>query len=76
MIKIFICLALVAFMVVLTLVAWYIEHKNFNGGVCPKCGHQFKQFDNDSQGGRGYRCEGCGNITWVSYPFIDGKFKE
>lgn len=76
MFKIIFISVLVLIFVLGIIVAWYLESKGFNGGVCPKCGHQFKHFDTDSQGGRGYRCEGCGHITWVSYPFVDRNYKD
>lgn len=54
-------------------VLWGInnEYKDFNNGVCPKCGKQLKFFDNDSHGGRGYCCDNCQYFTWVSYNWID-----
>lgn len=54
-------------------VLWCIntEYKDFNNGVCPKCGKQLKCFDIDSHGGRGYCCDNCQYFTWVSYNFID-----
>jgi hypothetical protein len=27
----------------------------------------WKFFDNDSQGGRGYECEGCKRTIWISW---------
>jgi len=42
------------------------EKKNWNEGYCPKCGALWRQYDTDSQGGRGYSCEG-GHGIWVSY---------
>lgn len=47
------------------------EHKDFNNGVCPKCGKQLRNFDMDSQGGRGYICDNCDYTTWVSYNRVD-----
>lgn len=51
------------------------KHKEFNNGVCPKCGKQLKHFDTDSQGGRGYCCNDCHYFTWVSYDCVDKNFK-
>lgn len=43
------------------------ESKTWNSGTCRECGTKWKQFDIDSQGGRGYKC-GCGKHTcWISY---------
>lgn len=43
------------------------EAKDWNGGICPKCGKPLKHFDNDSQGGHGWCCHDCDYYTWVSY---------
>jgi len=48
------------------------EGKTWNNGKCPKCLTKWKNFDMDSQGGRGYKCD-CDNTIWISYPFIDAK---
>ena len=44
------------------------EAKSWNNGVCEECNTPWKNFDTDSQGGRGYKC-GCGEFhtTWISY---------
>ena len=43
------------------------ELKNYNNGICKHCGTQLKHFTNDSQGNRGYICDNCENIIFVSY---------
>ena len=43
------------------------EKKEYNNGICPKCGGNLRSFDSDSQGGRGYNCDKCNNFVWVSY---------
>ncbi len=43
------------------------EKKEYNDGICTKCGNKLRLFDKDSQGGRGYRCSKCGRTIWVSY---------
>lgn len=55
-------------------VIWAIrsEMRDYNKGVCPKCGKPWRYIGSDSQGGRGYTCDGCANGIWVSYPFVDG----
>lgn len=53
-----------------------VERKEFNNGICPKCGKRLKHFDTDSQGGRGYCCYDCHYFTWVSYDCVDKKFKD
>lgn len=47
------------------------EKKAYNNGICKECGTELHYFDNDSQGGRGYVCDNCQHIIWVSYPWID-----
>lgn len=51
------------------------ERKDFNNGVCPKCGKQLRCFDMDSQGGRGYTCDKCDYTTWVSYNRVDRNYR-
>lgn len=51
------------------------ERKDFNNGVCPKCGKQLRCFDMDSQGGRGYSCDKCDYTTWVSYNRVDRNYR-
>ena len=41
--------------------------------VCPHCNRKLINFDMDSQGGRGYKCD-CGYQTWVSYKCVDKNF--
>ena len=41
--------------------------KQFNNGICKKCGGKMKYFDTDSQGSDGYMCEHCGNTVWQSW---------
>lgn len=44
------------------------EERLWNNGKC-ECGGLWKNFDTDSQGGRGYNCsnEECDNSIWISY---------
>lgn len=49
------------------LIGIYVEKRDYNNGICPKCGTKLTHFDNDSQGGRGYTCRKCGYTTWVSW---------
>lgn len=49
----------------------YLEIKDYNKGVCPRCGNKLELFDRDSQGGRGYVCRHCYFHTWVSWWFVD-----
>ncbi len=56
--------------------AIYREYKKFNKGICPKCGKRFRLFDRDSQGGRGYCCDDCGDYIWVSYDCVDKNYRK
>ena len=58
------------------LYAIYSEYKEFNKGICPKCGKRFRLFDMDSQGGRGYCCNDCGHYVWVSYDCVDKNYRK
>ena len=63
----------VVVLIVICIIGIFSEKKDYNNGICPKCGQKLHHFDNDSQGGRGYICDKCNYTTWVSYPFIDKK---
>lgn len=45
------------------------ERLEYNNGICKKNELQWKYFDTDSQGGRGYKAGD--QICWVSWPMID-----
>ncbi len=64
---------LVAAFVGMNLLARRSEKIAWNGGHCPRCKTRWHHFDNDSQGGRGYRCSGClqTNHIWISWPKVD-----
>lgn len=55
-----------------------IEKKNFNNGICPKCGHPLVPFDTPtSSDGRGYECLNCNYTTWVEfYSTVDRDFRK
>lgn len=69
----FIVFILIALFIVGTTIGITLEKKGFNNGICPHCNNKMRNFDTDSQGGRGYCCE-CGYHTWVSYKCVDKKF--
>ena len=59
--------------------AYCSEKKNYNKGICPKCGKPLKCIDVDSHGGRWYVCtdrydkeKPCHYDCWVSYD-VDSK---
>ena len=49
------------------------ERLAFNAGECPSCRRSWRRYDVDSQGGRGYTCDGCKRGVWVSYSGIDDR---
>ncbi|APU89027.1 hypothetical protein Rctr197k_276 [Virus Rctr197k] len=67
-------LAAAFFLIVTTWLCRTSEARAFNRGVC-RCGSRWRRFDVDSQGGRGYRCDACGDYCWVSYG-VDGDYEE
>lgn len=71
---IIICIVIVILAIAGVLFGIYIEYKDFNNGVCPKCGNHLVYFDTNSQGGRAYHCSKCMYTTWVSY-WIDKIYK-
>lgn len=66
-IGILICLLILLVIVVGMTLTRNHEKKEYNNGICPKCGRNLRYFDSDSQGGRGYNCDKCNNFVWVSY---------
>lgn len=65
--------SLAVFMFGGAIVGILLEKKDYNSGICPHCGKKLILFDTDSQGGRGYICEECNYVAWVSYPFVDSR---
>lgn len=51
------------------------DKKEYNNGVCPKCGTEYRHFATDSHGGRGYCCDGCNYVIWISWPVDRKRFK-
>lgn len=52
--------------------AYRCERRAWNGGRCRLHGFGWVHFDNDSQGGRGYKCGHEGRcIVWISYTGVD-----
>ena len=54
-------------------IASQLESTDFNGGMCRECNVELRHFDSDSHGGRGYVCDYCEHIVWVSWPWVDRK---
>lgn len=55
--------------------AFIYEKKMFNDGKCSHCGSDFRLFDTDSHGGRGYICRKCRYTVWISYNSVDRKYR-
>jgi len=49
--------------------------KDFNNGICPKCGQALYSFDTDSTLARGYECRNCNHIVWVAYDRVDRDYR-
>lgn len=64
------------FVAVMILLVIRGEKLGYNHGICPRCEGRLRKFDEDSQGGRGYMCDRCGYVTWVSYYRVDRDYKE
>jgi DNA-directed RNA polymerase subunit RPC12/RpoP len=43
------------------------EYKQYNNGICLKCGNEIESFDMDSQGGTGWVCRLCNRYFWTSW---------
>lgn len=54
-------------------ISWtiYKERKNYNKGICPKCGGTFRIIHTHSDGDREYHCSNCDNTTLVTYDCVD-----
>ena len=73
MVKLVIIVFIVLLGIAVPIVGVSMERFGYNGGVCRHCKTKLRHFDNDSQGGRGYVCDECGYVTWVSYNCVDRK---
>ena len=69
-----ILIIIIVLIIILPFYSIYSEKKDFNKGICPRCGGKLHLFDTDSQGGRGYCCHKCQYFTWISWICVDGKF--
>lgn len=50
------------------LITRHSEKKNYNNGICPKCGTKYKKSKSlQLSGERDYYCPNCGNYITVSY---------
>ena len=44
-----------------------LERRDFNGGVCRRCGKALRHFDDDTRGGEGWVCDECGAVVWIEW---------
>ena len=61
------CGSIIAIWLAIGCLAKRSEAKAYNSGVCTVCNRELRCFDMDSQGGRGYKCDQCHHVVWVSY---------
>jgi hypothetical protein len=61
--------AILAALFMIPVIGFVTERRAWNNGICAAYGEPWVHFDNDSQGGRGYKCRD--KRIWISYPFID-----
>ena len=50
------------------------EKHNYNNCNCPHCNDRVRLVDYDAHGSRGYICDSCGYICWVSWKIVDKKY--
>lgn len=62
----------ILFAIVAAFFAASSDKELYNDGVCSRCNGTWRHFNTDSQGGRGYICDRCGDVIWISYP-VDKK---
>lgn len=59
-------LSVFALFFMLSVIGYFLERRAWNGGTCALNGLPWIHFDNDSQGGRGYK---AGEVRiWISWP--------
>jgi len=62
------CLIIIIMIFIIVLISGRKSDKNkWNNGECSRCKNKWEHFDTDSQGGRGYICNKCKDIIWISY---------
>ena len=55
-------------------IAASLEKRDYNNGICPKCGHPLRHFDDCFCGDNLWTCDNCDYFTSVSYKrFVYGK---
>lgn len=49
----------------------FVEKKQWNKGLCKRCGTPFQYSGLDLQGSRRYFCNKCNYDLSISFPFVD-----
>ncbi len=49
----------------------FVEKKQWNKGLCKRCGTPFQYSGLDLQGSRRYCCNKCNYDLSISFPFVD-----
>lgn len=62
----FLAISFVIVVIIIATIYGIKEIKDFNDGNC-ECGKRYKSFTMDSQGGIGWKCEGCDKHMWTSW---------
>lgn len=74
-------IAVLAILVISWIISFFIiikhEKKEFNNGICPRCGERLEHTSTDSQGGRLYSCPKCNKYdVWISYGCVDKEYRK
>lgn len=75
-------LVIIVFFLLVWAFAYLRERIIWNKGFCLACEGdrgekiRWEHFDDDSQGGSGYKCPCCNTTIWISYHSIDRKKHE
>lgn len=72
MLKIIILVAFIILIAILLFLCYCHEKKHYNKGVCKRCGKPLRFFAKDNLGCRGYICDTCLDIAWVSFKIDKG----
>ena len=69
MIKLLVHIGIIILVIFGWIYGYLSEKRRYNKGICPKCGDSLihSPYLDDSQGGIGFKCEGCGYCTWVTW---------
>lgn len=69
-----IIISIILYIILCFIVDYKNEKNSFNNGYCSRCGNKLTRFSVNFKDCRGYICDKCKTITWVSYKSIDKEF--